>query len=152
MDWGSVKWTNPALSFARVYELNLNRHIENLFFTCTWFIFRPRAFNSYNQDVLVKMRRIAVLVAVVVVVLFRRHEISRRYFLHWSRTWRFFLHCLFLKYVVSDHFWWGNIPVNQNKLRMCLHFDQIRTWHWCLKLSLFGLYIYVRSLKTVLCG
>ena len=26
--------------------------------------------------------------------------------------------CSFLKYVVSDHLRWGNVPVNQNKLRM----------------------------------
>ena len=48
----------------------------------------------------------------------------------WSRTLRFFLYCLSLKYVVSDHFWWGYVPVNQNdKLTMCLHFHRIRTWH-----------------------
>ena len=116
-------------SFARVYELNLNWHIENLFFTCTWFSFRPQTFNSYNQDLLVKLRRIAVLV-VVAVILFRRHASDQfQEAISWSRTWRFFLHCLSLKYVVSDHFRWGNIPVNQNKLRMCLHFDQIPTRH-----------------------
>jgi len=32
---------------------------------------------------------------------------------------------------------------------MCFHFDEIRTWHRCLKLSFFGLYICVRYLKTV---
>ena len=119
-------------------------HRENLFSTCTWFGFRPQTFNSYSQDVLVKLRRIAVVVVVVVVVviLFRRHASDKfQEAISWSRTWRFFLHCLSLKYVVSDHFRWGNVPVNQNKLRMCLHFDQIRTWHRCLKLSFFGMYI-----------
>ena len=82
----------------------------------------------------------------------RIRQISRSYFLHWSRTWRFFLHCLFLKYVVSDHIRWSSVPVNQSKLRMCLHFDQIRTCHRCFKLSIFGWYIYVSSLKTVPSG
>jgi len=136
------------LVIAGVYELNLNWHIENVFVTCTWFIFRPQTFNFYNQDVLVKLRRTSVLV--VVVILFRRHASDKsQEAISWSRTWRFFLQCLSIKYVVSDHFRWGNIPVNQNKMRMCLHFAQIRTWHRCLKLSFFGLYIYVRSLKTV---
>ena len=140
-------WWNSLL-FARVYELNFNWHTEFFFFTCTCFSFRPQTFNSYNQDVLVKLRRIAVLV--VVAILFRRHASDKfQETISWSRTWRFFLHCLSLKYVVSDHFRWGNVPVNQSKLKMCLHFDQIHTWHWCLKLSFFGLYIYARSLKTV---
>ena len=60
-----------SLLFARVYEFNLN--IENLFATCTLFSFRPQTFDSYNQDVFVKLRRIAVLVVVVVVILFHRH-------------------------------------------------------------------------------
>ena len=124
--------------------LNLNK----FFFTCTWFSFRPQAFNFYNQDVLVKMNRCCCCYSVPPP---RTRQISRSYFLHWSRTWKFFLHCLFLKYV-SDHFRWGNVPVNQNKLRMCLHFDQIRTCHRCFKLSIFGWYIYVSSLKTVPSG
>ena len=100
------------------------------FFTCTWFSFRPPTFNSYNQDVLVKLRRVAVLV--VVVILFRRYASDKfQEAISRSRTWRFFLHCLSLKFVISDHFRWGNIPVNQKELRMCLHFDQICTWHRC---------------------
>ena len=137
-------WWN-SLSFASVYELNLNWHIENLFCTCTWFSSRAQTFNSNNQDVLVKLRRIDFLVVVVVVILFRSHASDKfQEAISWSRTWRVFLHCFSLKYVVSGHFWWGNAPVNQNKLRMCPHFNQIRTWHRCLKLSFFGLYIYVR--------
>ena len=100
---------------------------------------------SYNQDVLVKLRRIAVL---VVVILFHRHASDKfQEAISWSRTWRFFLHCFFsqVPYVVSDLFRWGNVAVNQNKLRMCLHFHQIRTWHRCFKPSFFGFYIYVRS-------
>ena len=27
----------------------------------------------------------------------------------------------------------GKVPVHQNKLKMCLHLDRIRTWHRCLK-------------------
>ena len=141
-----------SLSFARVYELNLNWHNESLFLTCTWLSFRPQTFNSYNQDVLVKMRRIAVLVVVVVILLLRHASDKFQEAISWSRTWRFFLHFLSLKYAVSDHFRWSNVPVNQIKLRTCLHFDQIRTWQRCLKLSFFGLYIYVRSLKTVPSG
>ena len=83
----------------------------------------------------------------------RIRQISRSYFLKQNLEIFQFLHCLSLKYVVSDHFRWSNDPVNQNKLRMCLHFHQILTWHRCLKLSaLFGLCIYVRSLKTVPSG
>ena len=100
----------------------------------------------------VKLRRIAVLV-VVVVILLRRHASDKfQEAISSSRTWTFFLNCLSLKYVVSDLFRWGNVPVNQNKLRMCLHFDRIRTWHQCLKLCFFSLYIYVRYLNTVPSG
>ena len=116
-----------AVSLARVYVLKLNWNIENLFSTCTciWFSFRPQTFNSHNQDVLAKLKRIAVLVVlVVVVILFRRHATDKfQETISWSLTWRFFLHCLSLKYVVSDHFRWGNVPVNQNKLRMCLEMN-----------------------------
>ena len=109
-----------SLSFARVYELNLNWHNESLFLTCTWLSFRPQTFNSYNQDVLVKMRRIAVLVVVVILLL--RHASDKfQEATSWSRTWRFFLHFLSLKYVVSDHFRWSNVPVNQNKLERLFH-------------------------------
>ena len=51
----------------------------------------------------------------------------------WSITWIFLLHCLFLNYVVSDHFRWSNVLVHQNKLKMCLHFHQILTWHRCFE-------------------
>ena len=111
-------------------------------FTCFWFCFRPQIFHSYNQDVLVKLRRIAVFV-VVLDILFRLHapgKFQEAFFL--SRAWRLFLHCLSLKCVVSDHFWWGNVPFNQNKLRMCLHFHQNRTRHRCLKLSNDWNYFY----------
>ena len=51
------------------------------------------------------MIRIAVLVVVVVVILLRRHASDKfREAIPWSRAWRFFLNCLSLKYVVSDHF------------------------------------------------
>ena len=90
--------------------------MEKLFLTCTWFSFRPQTF-------IVKMRGIAVLV--VVVILFRRHASDKfQEAISSSRTWRFFCHCLSLKYVVSDHFRWSNFPVNQNILRMRLHRDQ----------------------------
>lgn len=130
--------------------------VDDLYYTCQlphcrWFIFRPQTFNFYNQDVLVKLRRTSVLV--VVVILFGRHASDKsQEAISWRRTWRFFLQCLSIKYVVSDHFRWGDIPINQNKMRMCLHFAQIRIWHRCLKLSFFGLYINVinvRSLKSV---
>ena len=85
------------------------------------------------------MRRIAVLVQVVVVILFRRHASNKfQGAISWTITWIFLLNCLSLKYVLSDHFRWSNVPVHQNKLKMCLHFDQIRTWHRCLKLAFFG--------------
>ena len=88
------------------------------------------------------MRKIAVLV--VVAILFRRHASGKfQEAISWSITWTFLLHCLSLKYVVSDHFRWSNVPVHQNKLKMCLYFDQIRTWQRCLKLAFFGLYINV---------
>ena len=44
------------------------------------------------------------------------------------------------------------MPIHQNKLKTCLHFDQIQTWHRCLKLAFFCLHIYVKSLKTVPSG
>ena len=88
------------------------------------------------------MRRIAVLG--VVVFLFRCHASSKfQEAISWTITWIFLLHCLSLQYVVSDHFRWSNVPVHQNKLKICLHFDQIRTWHRCLKLAFFGFYIYL---------
>ena len=41
----------------------------------------------------------------------------------------------------------------QNKLKMCLHFDQIHpSWHRCLKLAFFDLYIHVKSMKTLPSG
>ena len=87
------------------------------------------------------MRKIAVLVQVVVVILFRCHASDKfQGAISWIITWIFLLNCLSLKYVLSDHFRWSNVPVRQNKLKMCLHFDQIRTWHRCLKLAFFGLY------------
>ena len=107
-------------SFARDYELNLNWNIESLFFTCIWFSFRHQTFNSYNQDVLVKLRRIVVLVIVVIIVFHRHASDKIQEAISWSRTCRFFLHCLSLKYVVSDHFQWGNVPVNQNKNWECV--------------------------------
>ena len=42
------------------------------------------------------------------------------------------------------------IKINWNC--MCLHFDQIRTWRRCLKFTFFGLYIYVKCVKTVQSG
>ena len=93
--------------------MKLTWHIENLFFTCTWFSFRPQTFNSYNQVVLVKLRRIAVLV----VILFRRHTSAKfQEAISWSRTWTFFVHCLSLKDAVSDHFRWGNGPCQLIKI------------------------------------
>ena len=73
----------------------------------------------------------AFLVVVVVVIVLRCHTSSDKFqeAFSWSLTWRFFLHFLSLKYVVSDHFWWSNVPVNENKLKMCLHFDQIKFTH-----------------------
>ena len=38
---------------------------------------------------------------------------NERYFFG-SKTWIFLLHCLSLKYVVSDYFWWSYFPVHQN--------------------------------------
>ena len=77
------------------------------------------------------MRRIAVLVAVV--ILFRRHTSHKfQEAISWSVTWIFLLHCFFLKYVVSYYFRWSNVPFRQDKLKMCLHFDQIRTWNRCM--------------------
>ena len=72
----------------------------------------------------------AFLIVVVVVIVLRCHTSDKfQEAFSWSLTWRFFLHCLSLKYVVSDHFWWSNVPVNENKLKMCLHFDQIKFTH-----------------------
>ena len=68
-EWVSVLLLVKLIFIRKSYELNLNWHIENLFFTCTWLSFRPQTFNSYNQNVLVTLRRIAVLVVVVVVTL-----------------------------------------------------------------------------------
>ena len=117
----------------RVYELNLNWHIQNLFLTRTYI---------YDVLLIIKMRRIAVLV--VVVSLFHRHTSDKfQEAISWRLTWRLFLHYRSLKYVVSDHFRWSNVPVNQNKPKMCLHFDQIRTWHRYLKHSFFGLYVHL---------
>ena len=55
----------------------------------------------------------------------RIRQISRSYFVKQNLEIFQVLHCLSLKYVVSDHFRWSNVPVNQNELRICLHFDQL---------------------------
>ena len=95
------------------------------------------------------MRRIAVLV--VVVILFRCYASDKfQEAIFWSIAWIFLLHCLIsLKYAASDNFRWFNVPVHQYKLKMCLHFDQIRPWHRFLKHAFFGLYIHLKFLKTV---
>ena len=60
------------------------------------------------------MRSIAVLFVVSVILWFRHHTSDKfQEAISWSITWRFVLHCLPLKYVVSDHFRWSNAPVNQ---------------------------------------
>ena len=99
------------------------------------------------------MRRFLVLV--VVVILFRRHASDKfqgTISYHFNHNLDISLELLTLKYVLSDHFRSSNVPVNQNKLKMCLHFDEIRTLHRCLKLAFFGLYIYLKPLKTVPSG
>ena len=120
--------------------------MENLFFTCTWFSVRHQTINSYTQDILVKLRRIAVLVVDVVVILFRRHASDKfQEAISWSRTCRFFLHCLSLKYVVTDHFWWSNVPVDQNKLKSSSFWSNS---HMASMFeTLFSLYIYVHPAK-----
>ena len=126
------------------------------FFTCTWFSLGPQTFNSHRHSGCIsktEKNRCSRCCCCYSAFLFRSHALDKfQKAISWSRSWRYFLHRFFPKYVVSDHFRWGNVPVNQNKLRTCLHFDQIRTWHRCLKLSFFGLYIFVRSLKTVPSG
>ena len=60
------------------------------------------------------MRSIAVLFVVSVILWFRHHTSDKfQEAISWSITWRFVLHCLPLKYVVSDHFRGSNAPVNQ---------------------------------------
>ena len=133
--WSASSKTNFHLRpTARVYELNWNWHTLKIFLPAlNW------ASDLKLSILSVKMRRIAVLVQVVVVILFRRHASDKfQGAISWTITWIFLLNCLSLKYVLSDHFRWSNVPVHQNKLKMCLHFDQIRTWHWCLKLTFFG--------------
>ena len=101
---------------ARVYELNLNWHIKIFFFYLHVIQLQTSNFQflPLGCTVLVKMRRIAVLVVVSVILWFRRHASDKfQEVISWSITWRFFLHCLPLKYVVSDHFRWSNVPVNQ---------------------------------------
>ena len=56
--------------------------------------------------------------------------ISRSYFLRHNLDVPLAL--LILKYAVSDHFQWSNVPVHQNKLKMYLQFDQTRPSHRCL--------------------
>ena len=76
------------------------------------------------------MRSIAVLV--VTVIQFRRHASEKfQGAISWSLNsgLRFSLYCLSIKHVISDHFRWSNVLVNQNKLKMCLHFDQIKFAH-----------------------
>ena len=97
------------------------------------------------------MRRIAVLI--VVVILFHHHasdEYFKKPFLEAGpgdfSCIAYLSSMLFLIKFGEVVFQLGN----QNKLGICIHFDQICTWHRCLKLSFFGLYIYVRSLKTCL--
>ena len=120
--WSKSFSRNPEKIFRAedvqlLVKLTFIGKIEILFFTCTWFSFRPQTFNSYNQDVVVKLRRIAVLVVIVVVILFRCHTSAKfQEAISWSRTWTFFLHCLSLKYVVSDHFRWGNVPCQLIKI------------------------------------
>ena len=110
-----------------------------MFFTFTWQSFRPQIFNSYNQDVLVKLRRIVVLI--VVVLSFHRHasENFKKLFLE-AEPGDFLLHCLSLKYVVSDYFRWGSVSViikiNWQCVFIFIKFAQA-TNH--LKLSFFGL-------------
>ena len=143
-----INYEKTALQiFFFTYKLNLNWHIE-FFFTCTWFSFSPPTFNSYCQDVLVKLRRIAVYL--IVVFLFRcytsekfQEAISR------SRTWRFLVHCLSLKYVVSDHFWWGNIPVNQKKKtnKNKYVFTLIKFAHGTGLLSIWGIWKLFQPVK-----
>ena len=70
-------------------------------------------------------------------------QISRSYFL--KQDWRFFLHCLSLKYVVTDHFWWSNVPVDQNKLKSSSFWSNS---HMASMFeTLFSLYIYVHPAK-----
>ena len=73
--------------------------------------------NFQFLQVLVKMRRIAVFV--VVVILFRCHASDKfQEAIFWSITWIFLLHCLSLKYAVSHNFRWSNVPFHQYKLKM----------------------------------
>ena len=82
------------------------------------------------------MRRIAVPP--------RIRQISRSYFL--KQNLEISLALLISLVCCFYHFWWSNVPVNKNKLRMCLHL--IEFVHGTVKLSFFGWYMYVRSLKT----
>ena len=141
LKWQRLVLSSWSKSFSRSPEKIIRAVDVQLSSSETHFHLRPTA----RVNVFVKTRKIAV---VVVAILFRRHASSKfEDAISWSITWMFFLQCLSLKYLVSDHFRWGIVPVNQNKLKMCLHFDQIRPWHRCLKLSFFGLNIFVKSLN-----
>ena len=103
--WSASSKTNFHLRpTARVYELNLNWHTLKIFLPAlNW------ASDLKLWILSVKMRRIAVLVQVVVVILFRRHASDKfQRAISWTITWIFLLNCLSLKYVLSDHFQWSN--------------------------------------------
>ena len=92
----SSKTTFHLRPTARVYELNLNWHTLKFFFlpALNW------ASDLKLSILSVKMRRIAVLVQVVVVILFRRHASDRfQGAISWTITWIFLLNCLSLKYM-----------------------------------------------------
>ena len=141
LEWQRLVLSSWSKGFSRSPEKIFRAVDVQLSSSETHFHLRPTA----RVFVLVRMRRIAV---VVVAILFRRHASDKfQDAISWSITWIFVLHCLYLKYVVPDHFRWGIVPVNQNKLKICLHFGQIRPWQRCLKLSFFGLHVYVKSLN-----
>ena len=74
----------------------------------------------------------------------RIRQISRSYF--FKQNMEIFL-ALFISQLCC--FWpFSVFQLIKIKVRMCLHFDQIRKWHLCLKLCFFSLYIYVKYLNT----
>ena len=119
---------------ARVYELNLNWHTLKIFLPAlNW------ASDLKLSILLGKMRRIrrCSCSSCCCSVLFRRLASDKfQGDISWTITWIFLLNCLSLKYVLSDDFRWKNLPVHQNKLKMCLRLSSA-----CM--------IYLKSLKTV---
>ena len=100
-------------------------HIEN--FVLPWFSFRPLNFQFLQLGFISKNEtenRYSRFWCYPVPPLFQEA-------ISWNVTLIFLFHFLSRKYVVSDHIRWSDqdVPVHQNKLRMCLHFDQIPTWH-----------------------